>query len=86
MSAQDIKVPDLGSFQDVPVIDVLVQPGDVVEVEIAGFPALRNTVVDWDVDLSGPGDQPETSANTLHVALAIPEDEAERRVAAGEVD
>ena len=46
----------------------------------------HNTVVDWDVDLSGPGDQPETSANTLHVALAIPEDEAERRVAAGEVD
>ena len=60
--------------------------GDVVEVEIAGLPALRNTVVDWDVDLTGPGDQPETSANTLHVALAIPEDEAERRVAAGEVD
>ena len=62
------------------------EPGDVVEVEIEGLPALRNTVVDWDVDLSGPGDQPETSANTLHVALAIPEDEAERRVAAGEVD
>ena len=60
--------------------------GDVVEVEIAGLPPLRNTVVDWDVDLTGPGDQPETSANTLHVALAIPEDEAERRVAAGEVD
>ena len=59
--------------------------GDVVEVEIAGLPALRNTVVDWDVDLAGPGDQPETSANTLHVALAIPEDEAERRVATGEV-
>ena len=59
--------------------------GDVIEVEIAGFPALRNTVVDWNVDLTGPGDQPETSANTLHVALAIPEDEAERRVAAGEV-
>lgn len=33
MSAQDIKVPDLGSFQDVPVIEVLVQPGDVVEVD-----------------------------------------------------
>lgn len=61
-------------------------PGDVVEVEVEGLPALRNTVVDWDVDLTGPGDQPETSANTLHVALAIPEDEAERRVAAGEVD
>ncbi len=33
MSAQDIKVPDLGSFQDVPVIDVLVHAGDVVEVD-----------------------------------------------------
>ncbi len=60
--------------------------GDVVEVEITGLPVLRNTVVDWDVDLKGPGSQPETSANSLHVALAIPEDEAERRVAAGEVD
>ena len=57
------------------------QPGDVVEVEISGLGRLSNTVVDWDVDLSGPGDQPETSANTLHVALAIPEDEAERMAA-----
>jgi 5-oxopent-3-ene-1,2,5-tricarboxylate decarboxylase/2-hydroxyhepta-2,4-diene-1,7-dioate isomerase len=54
------------------------QPGDVVEVEIGGMPRLTNTVVDWDVDLSGPGDQIQVSANTLHVALAIPEDEAER--------
>jgi 5-oxopent-3-ene-1,2,5-tricarboxylate decarboxylase/2-hydroxyhepta-2,4-diene-1,7-dioate isomerase len=54
------------------------EPGDVVEVEIDGLGRLTNTVVDWDVDLSGVGEQPETSANTLHVALAIPEDEAER--------
>ena len=60
--------------------------GDTVEVEVEGLPALSSTVVEWDVDLTGPGDQPETSANTLHVALAIPEDEAERRVAAGEAD
>jgi 5-oxopent-3-ene-1,2,5-tricarboxylate decarboxylase / 2-hydroxyhepta-2,4-diene-1,7-dioate isomerase len=58
------------------------EPGDVVEVEISGMPALRNHVVEWDVDLRGPGEQPRVSANTLHVALAIPEDEAERRVAA----
>ena len=44
---------------------------------------LSNTVVDWDVDLSGPGDQLQVSANTLHVALAMPEDEAERAVAEG---
>ena len=33
MSRVDITVPDLGSFADVPVIDVLVKPGDVVEVD-----------------------------------------------------
>jgi 5-oxopent-3-ene-1,2,5-tricarboxylate decarboxylase/2-hydroxyhepta-2,4-diene-1,7-dioate isomerase len=59
--------------------------GDVVEVEVTGLGRLRNTVVEWDVDLTGPGEQPEVSANTLHVALAIPEEEAERRVAEGRV-
>jgi 5-oxopent-3-ene-1,2,5-tricarboxylate decarboxylase / 2-hydroxyhepta-2,4-diene-1,7-dioate isomerase len=62
------------------------QPGDTIEVEIEGLPRLTNTVVDWDVDLSGPGDQPQVSANTLHVALAIPEDEAEERVREGRLD
>ena len=59
------------------------EPGDVVEVEVSGLGRLTNTVVEWDVDLSGPGDQLEVSANTLHVALAMPEDEAERTVATG---
>jgi 5-oxopent-3-ene-1,2,5-tricarboxylate decarboxylase/2-hydroxyhepta-2,4-diene-1,7-dioate isomerase len=57
------------------------EPGDVVAVEISGLGRIENIVVDWDVDLSGPGEQPATSANTLHVALAIPEDEAERMAA-----
>jgi 5-oxopent-3-ene-1,2,5-tricarboxylate decarboxylase/2-hydroxyhepta-2,4-diene-1,7-dioate isomerase len=57
------------------------EPGDVVAVEISGLGRVENTVVDWEVDLSGPGEQPATSANTLHVALAIPEDEAERMAA-----
>jgi 5-oxopent-3-ene-1,2,5-tricarboxylate decarboxylase/2-hydroxyhepta-2,4-diene-1,7-dioate isomerase len=59
------------------------EPGDVVEVEVTGLGRLSNTVIDWDVDLSGPGDQMQVSANTLHVALAMPEDEAERAVAEG---
>ncbi len=59
------------------------EPGDVVEVEISGLGRLESTVVEWDVDLSGPGEQLEVSGNTLHVALAIPEDEAERMVAEG---
>jgi len=56
------------------------EPGDTVEVEIEGLGRLSNSVQEWDVDLSGPGEQPETSANTLHVALAVPEDEAQRMV------
>jgi 5-oxopent-3-ene-1,2,5-tricarboxylate decarboxylase/2-hydroxyhepta-2,4-diene-1,7-dioate isomerase len=56
------------------------EPGDVVAVEISGLGRIENTVVDWDVDLTGPGEQMAVSANTLHVALAIPEDEAERMV------
>jgi 5-oxopent-3-ene-1,2,5-tricarboxylate decarboxylase/2-hydroxyhepta-2,4-diene-1,7-dioate isomerase len=56
------------------------EPGDVVAVEISGLGRLENTVVDWNVDLSEAGEQLAVSANTLHVALAIPEEEAERAV------
>jgi 5-oxopent-3-ene-1,2,5-tricarboxylate decarboxylase / 2-hydroxyhepta-2,4-diene-1,7-dioate isomerase len=56
--------------------------GDTVSVEITGLGRIENTVVDWDVDLSGPGEQLQVSGNTLHVALAIPEDEAERQAQA----
>jgi 5-oxopent-3-ene-1,2,5-tricarboxylate decarboxylase / 2-hydroxyhepta-2,4-diene-1,7-dioate isomerase len=56
------------------------EPGDVVSVEISGLGRLENTVVDWGVDLSEAGEQLAVSANTLHVALAIGEDEAERAV------
>jgi 5-oxopent-3-ene-1,2,5-tricarboxylate decarboxylase / 2-hydroxyhepta-2,4-diene-1,7-dioate isomerase len=60
------------------------EPGDTVAVEVSGLGRLENRVVDWDVDLHGPGEQLQVSAATLHVALAVPEDEAERAVAAGE--
>jgi 5-oxopent-3-ene-1,2,5-tricarboxylate decarboxylase/2-hydroxyhepta-2,4-diene-1,7-dioate isomerase len=56
------------------------EDGDVVEVEITGLGRLTSTIVDWGVDLSGPGEQMAVSANTLHVALAISEEEAERLV------
>ena len=59
------------------------KPRDVVEVEITGLGRLTNIVEEWDVDLSGPGEQLQISAQTLHVALAIPEDEAERMVVEG---
>jgi dihydrolipoamide dehydrogenase len=33
LSSLDLLVPDLGNFHDVPVVDVLVRPGDVVEID-----------------------------------------------------
>jgi len=33
MPAIDIKVPDIGDFNDVPVVEIFVEPGDVVAVE-----------------------------------------------------
>jgi 5-oxopent-3-ene-1,2,5-tricarboxylate decarboxylase / 2-hydroxyhepta-2,4-diene-1,7-dioate isomerase len=59
------------------------KPGDVVEVEITGLGRLESTIEELDVDLTGPGEQLQVSAQTLHVALAIPEAEAERMVAGG---
>lgn len=35
MSTQDVKVPDIGDFKDVPVIEILVKPGDTVKAEDA---------------------------------------------------
>ena len=33
MSTVEVKVPDIGDFKDVPVIDVMVKPGDSVKAE-----------------------------------------------------
>ncbi|MEM7538578.1 MAG: fumarylacetoacetate hydrolase family protein [Chloroflexota bacterium] len=57
-----------------------VQPGDVVEVEVSGIGRLTNTIVEMERDVVEVGYQPEVTPNTLHVALSMPEDEAEERV------
>jgi 5-oxopent-3-ene-1,2,5-tricarboxylate decarboxylase/2-hydroxyhepta-2,4-diene-1,7-dioate isomerase len=57
-----------------------VEPGDVVDVEVEGIGRLSNTVVEEPVDWLGLGAQPADTAQARHVALAIPEDEAERMV------
>ena len=33
MSAVEVKVPDIGDFKDVPVIEIFVKPGDTVAAE-----------------------------------------------------
>ncbi len=34
MSKIDVLMPDIGDFKDVPVIEILVKPGDAVQAEI----------------------------------------------------
>lgn len=58
-----------------------VEIGDVVEVEVEGIGRLENTVVELERDLVVVGTQPEVTANTLHVALAMPEEQAEKEIA-----
>lgn len=58
-----------------------VQPGDRVTVEVTGIGRLENDVVQSEHKLAPVGEQPAVTAQTLHVALTMPEDEAERAVA-----
>jgi 5-oxopent-3-ene-1,2,5-tricarboxylate decarboxylase/2-hydroxyhepta-2,4-diene-1,7-dioate isomerase len=53
-----------------------VEIGDVVAVEVSGIGRLENTIVELARELVEAGAQPGISANTLEVALAIPETEA----------
>ena len=57
-----------------------VEPGDVVAVEVEGIGRLENTVVQEEEALPEVGEQPTVTAQTLHVALTMPEEEAERSV------
>ena len=57
-----------------------VEPGDVVAVEVEGIGRLENTVVQSEEPLPEVGEQPLVTAQTLHVALSMPEEEAERNV------
>jgi 5-oxopent-3-ene-1,2,5-tricarboxylate decarboxylase / 2-hydroxyhepta-2,4-diene-1,7-dioate isomerase len=58
-----------------------VDVGDVVAIEVSGMGRLENTVVELSRDLIPIGDQPRVTDQTLHVALAIPEEEARQKVA-----
>ena len=47
MALVEVKVPDIGDFKDVQIIELLVKPGDTVEIEITGpetGPAEKNRV------------------------------------------
>ena len=54
MSAVEVKVPDIGDFSDVPVIEVLVKPGDTVEVD-QGLVLLESDKATMEVPSSAAG-------------------------------
>jgi pyruvate dehydrogenase E2 component (dihydrolipoamide acetyltransferase) len=54
-SAQTVSVPDLGDFKDVPIIDVLVAPGDRVEAE-QGLVTLETEKATMDVPAPNAGE------------------------------
>ncbi len=60
-----------------------VEIGDVVAVEVEGIGRLVNTVIELERDLEPVGELPMVTANTLHVALAISEEDAERMMENG---
>ncbi|MFO7275969.1 MAG: dihydrolipoyl dehydrogenase [Pseudomonadota bacterium] len=60
MSRIDLTVPDLGNFDEVPVIDVLVKPGDTIEVD-APLITLETEKATMDV--------PSTAAGTITEVL-----------------
>ncbi|MGH3266278.1 MAG: fumarylacetoacetate hydrolase family protein, partial [Trebonia sp.] len=57
-----------------------VEPGDTVAVEVDGIGRLENHVAQSDEQPASVGEQPAVTAQTLHVALAIPEEQAAQDV------
>ena len=60
MSAIDLVVPDLGNFGEVPVVDVLVRPGDAIEVD--------TPLITLETDKASM-DVPSTAAGTVSEVL-----------------
>ena len=54
MSTIEVKVPDIGDFKDVPVIEILVKPGDAVKAEDP-LVTLESDKATMDVPVAGGG-------------------------------
>ena len=65
MSAIDVTIPDIGDFHDIPVIEVLVKPGDTVAVD--------DSLVTLESD-KATMDVPSPAAGTVQAVLVKPGD------------
>jgi dihydrolipoamide dehydrogenase len=65
MSAIHVTIPDIGDFHDIPVIEVLVKPGDTVAVD--------DSLVTLESD-KATMDVPSPAAGTVQAVLVKPGD------------
>ena len=75
MSRVDLLIPDIGNFSDVAVVDVLVKPGDVVDID-SPLVTLETDKASMDVPATAAGtigevllkrDRKSTRLNSSHV-------------------
>src|ERR1700721_671322 len=57
----DVKVPDIGDYKDVPIIEILVKPGDVVKAD-ESLVTLESDKATMDVPAQRPGTGRESVA------------------------
>src|SRR6266436_6542436 len=60
MNTIEVKVPDIGDFKDVPVIEVFVKPGDAVKAEDS-LVTLESDKATMDVPAPAPPPQPASA-------------------------
>ena len=70
MSAIEVRVPDIGDFKDVPVIDVLVKPGDTVGVDDSLI-TLESDKATMDVPAPSAGTIMPTTCHSITHAAAL---------------
>jgi pyruvate dehydrogenase E2 component (dihydrolipoamide acetyltransferase) len=95
MALVDVKVPNIGDFQDVPVIDIQVKPGDVVKADDPLI-TLESDKAAMDVPapragkvaaiLVGIGDKVSEGSAILRLEVPAPESVAEGQGASGAAD
>ena len=70
MSLIDVKVPDIGDFKDVPIIEIQVKPGDEVKAEDP-IVTLESDKATMDVPAPAAGPSPRWSRSATASARAV---------------
>ena len=75
----EVKIPDIGDFHDIPVIEVMVKPGDVVKAEDSLI-TLESDKATMDVPSPSAGTAPRAAGPAISIAGWGPSIPRRRRV------